>query len=290
MFRTITSVFLLPLIYYTFSKRLYLDCLSGIISMTASIVFHYVEDRQLVELFDLDWWNWLLVDTVAATLLMCTITTHIAKIDGEIRTILLVFVLMVELVLDLHFIANYDDQAMALENVGVAVICLLTVVVRREHIRSSRLQCLAIGLLYLVSASFLVFFQNMRIEIMHSLWHVGAFGASFLVYYCEENGCNPQPDDDETNTAQESSTATTAPQNTIETNVGVASKKTNRDSTAITLAGSSLFMEPNPDTEGADETEDNTESEVELGGLGTGEYAEEDADEVTIEFLYELDV
>ena len=260
--------------------------------MTASIVFHYVEDRQLVELFDLDWWNWLLVDTVAATLLISTITTHIAKIDGEIRTILLVFVLMVELVLDLHFIANYDDQAMALENVGVAVICLLIVVVRREHIRSSRLQCLAIGLLYLVSASFLVFFQNMRIEIMHSLWHVGAFGTSFLVYYCEENGCNPQPDNDETGTAQESSTATTAPQNTIETNVGVASKKTNRDSTAITLAGSSLFMELNPDDEGADETEDNTESEVELGGLGTGEYAEEDADddEETIEFLYELDV
>ena len=127
---------------------------------------------------------------------------------------------------------------------------------------------------------------------MHSLWHVGAFGTSFLVYYCEENGCNPQPDDDETNTAQESSTATTTPQNTIETNVDVASKKTNRDSTAITLAGSSLFMEPNPDTEGADETEDNTESEVELGGLGAGEYAEEDADddEETIEFLYELDV
>ena len=197
--RTLSSLAFLPAIGFTFVKGLYVDCLVIISSMVGSIIFHYVqENEEVVEVFDLDFWNWLCIDTLFASLAVVTIATYITKIRGEARTLVLLFTVLTELVLDMHFSETLNNGWLYMENIVVSAACILLIIFRRRYIRSTRIQFGCIVVLCGISVALNNF--------VHSLFHVGLFGSTFLLYYFEETAMqvDESQNANELNNAEES--------------------------------------------------------------------------------------
>lgn len=168
--------------------------------MAVSILTHYVEESQREDFAGLDYISWVVIDTLAASIMVMTVATYIAKIGGDIRTLFFIVTVIIELFLDLYFMENYDIRSMSKENIVFGIIGILLVGIRRQHIRSSRIQCIGITLLYSMSASFLVTGNDQTNAIMHSLFHVGMFGTTFLWYYLEERALWKADQDDDPDT------------------------------------------------------------------------------------------
>lgn len=190
MLRTLTNLFILPLVYKTYKQALFKDMMIFIYTFIVSFLFHLQENMNKVII--MPYWNWLILDHYGAMIAVIVICCHVAGYNNDRKMTSIYIFSCFDIMLNLWILYIRDGKILDIKNLIEGFIAFTIIIANYHNIKLSFIEKI-----YFIG-SYIAILLGVRllpfaIEITHSIWHITVFLNTYLLYYrIEINSSNTE--------------------------------------------------------------------------------------------------
>lgn len=179
MLRTLTNLFIIPLIYLSYELTLYVDMIIFISTFIGSFLFH-LQEEYYHNLY-MPYWYWLVFDHYTAMMMVTIVCCHVSTFNdiNKLKTIYIVGT--IDIFLNLLILHIRDGMILDIKNIIEGLLLFSIIIFNYKKVKLINIYKIYFIISYIFIFGFIRIIP-IDISISHSLWHISVFFNTAFLY------------------------------------------------------------------------------------------------------------